>query len=167
MTCSRGPDPQYYEARAFVPASAPAGSIYTVRVDAATSPKIAGMGLNYLHDMLTDYAVPEGTAYVAGSAHVVDGTGSDNVRPGARALYDNGVVRLHLPGHVDNGSTFTPPAVEFQVKVLAAPGASLPMRWVRHQVTANVFLIGNLDIVCTPKLGALTLGTTVVTPPAS
>lgn len=167
MTCSRGPDPQYFEARAYVPASAPAGSIYTLRVDAATSPKISGVGLNYLHDMKTDYAIPDGTAYVAGSAHVVDQTGSDNVRPGARATYDNGVVRLTLPGHVENGSSFTPPGLEFQVKVVAPAGTSLPLRWVRHQVTANVFVIGNLDITCAPKAGALTLGTTMVTPPPS
>jgi hypothetical protein len=164
MVCSRGPDEQYFETHVTIPPAAPTGSTYAVRIQAAPSPKISGIGLNYLHDMLTDFYVPEGASYVAGSAHVVDGTGSENVRPGARALYDRGFVRLHLPGHVENGSTFTPPALEFQLRVTAAPGASLPVRWVRHRVTANVFLLGNLDVVCTPEAGALTLGTTGVTP---
>ena len=165
MVCSRGPDEQYFETHVTIPAMASPGSTYAVRIQAAPSPKISGIGLNYLHDILTDFYLPEGASYVAGSARLVDGTGSENVRPGARALYDRGFVRLYLPGHVEKGSTFTPPGIEFQLKVTAAPGASLPIRWVRHRVTANVFFVGNLDIVCAPQSGALILGTTVVTPP--
>jgi hypothetical protein len=164
MVCSRGPDEQYFETRVTIPKAAPAGSVYTVRIEAATSPKISGIGLNYLHDMVTDYFLPQGTSIVPGSPHLVEGSGSENVRGGARVWFERGYVRLQLVGHVENGSTFTPPGLEFQLRVSAAPGASLPLRWVRHKVTANVFLIGDLDISCSPKSGALTLGTTVVTP---
>jgi hypothetical protein len=165
MVCSRGPDVQFFEVRLTLPATAPAGSTYTVRIDSVPAAKVSGTGLNYLHDMLTDYYLPQGATYVTGSAHVVSDTGTENVRNGARVWHDNGFVRLHLPGHVDNGSTFTPPSLEFQVKVSAPAGTSLPIQFVRHRLSANVFLLGNLDVVCSPRSGALTIGTTLVTPP--
>jgi hypothetical protein len=167
MVCSRGPDVQYFEARMSVPETAASGSVYAIRIDSVPSAKVAGTGLYYLHDMLTDYALPPGTSYVPGSAHVVTGTGTESLRAGARAWQEDGFIRLYLPGHVDNGTTFTPPSLEFQVKVTAPAGSMLPIQFVRHRLRANVFLLGNLEVVCAPRALGLVLGTTRVTPSAS
>ena len=164
LVCSHGPGGEFFEVRATLPATAPTGSVYTVRLVSFPAPPVTDRGLNYLHDMVTDYYLPSGASYVPGSARVVDGTGTENVRRGARAWAENGYVRLYLPAHIDKGSGFTPPSVEFQVRVAARPGESLPIRVVRYRVRANVVVAGNVDVVCKPRDGAYTIGTTVVTP---
>jgi len=165
MVCSRGPDGQTFQARVTLPTTATQGSTYAVRIESFPSATISSTGLNYLHGMLTDYLLPAGVSYVPESAHVVADTGTANVNAGARAWAEQGFVRLLLTGHAENGSSYTPPSLEFQVKVTAPAGSSLPIRFVRHRVEANVFLIGDVSVVCTPQGGPLALGATTVTAP--
>jgi hypothetical protein len=167
MICSRGSDAQFFRARVTLPEAVPSGSVYTVRIDSVASATISGTGLNYLHDMLTDYFLPAGASYVPSSARIVGETGTENVRAGARAFLEHGFLRFHLPGHVENGSSYTPPSLEFQLLATAPAGSALPIQFVRHRLSANVFLLGNLDVVCTPSAGAVTIGTTRVTAPLS
>jgi hypothetical protein len=167
MVCSRGPDTQYFNALVTAPATAAAGSVYTIRIDSVPSAKISGTGLNYLHEMLTDYFLPRGASFVVGSARIVPDTGTENVRAGARVWNEGGFVRIYLPAHVDSGSSYTPPSLEFQVKATASAGTSLPLQFVQHRLTANVFLLGNLHVVCNPNPTPYTIATTRVLAPAT
>jgi hypothetical protein len=165
MTCSRGPATQYFVARVSAPTVAAQGSTYTVRIDSTPSGDIRHAGLNYLHAMATDYTIPEGTSYVEGSARVVPASGTDNVRAGASAWYGRGAVHLLLPAHVHD--PYTPPSLEFSVKVNAPPATSLTVKFAEHRLLANVFLLGDLHVACNPKPESSAIATTVVSGPAA
>jgi hypothetical protein len=165
LECSRGPDRQFFSAAVTAPSTQPEGSTYTVRIDSVPSGEIKHAGLQYIHDMATDYLLPAGAAYVPGSAHFVPRTGSANVLPGARVWYEGGMLRVVLPAHVANGSSYTPPSVELALKVNAPGGARLSLRLVQVRVVANGLLVGDLLTECNPTPRPYVLTTTQVTPP--
>jgi hypothetical protein len=160
LACSRGPRDQRYSAAITAPASAREGSTYTVRVDGASSGTISQMGLNHIHQMGYDFLVPDGTTFV--SARIVPGTGTANVRAGARVTPEAGVVRVVLPGQVDEGTSYTPPGVEVDVKVNAAAGTALVFKLAKFRVTVNALLVGDLDVVCDPTPKPYPMATTTV-----
>jgi hypothetical protein len=150
LVCSRGPRDQHYSAAVAVPGVVPEASTYALRVDPFPSGVISHLGLRYIHDMSTDYVLPAGTTFVPGSARFVPHTGSANALPGARVWHEGGMVRVVLPARIDNGSSYTPPSVEFQLKVAAPAGARLALGLQQIRVTANAFLLGNLETYCDP-----------------
>ena len=162
MVCSRGPD-QSFTAWVTAPATAASGSTYTVRIDSVPSGRIGHAGLNYIYGMTTDYVLPTGASYVAGSARLVAATGSENVRRGARAWQEQGIIHVLLPQHVSD--QYTPPSVEFQLLVSAPAGTSLDVKFSQHHLLANVFLLGNLTVTCAPYPKPFTIGKTLVTAP--
>jgi hypothetical protein len=164
IVCSRGPSGQTFAAWVSVPSVAAEHATYRVRIDSVPSERLSKTGLNYIHGMWTDYVVPAGARYVEGSAHLVPGTGTANVRAGARVWHDRGTIHMWLPAHVPNGSGYTPPSVEYDLEVLAPAGTSLPLAFARYRVSANVFLLGDLDVTCEPSPRPYPLARTVVTP---
>ena len=122
MNCTRGPEDVVFRAIANFPESPPSGSTFTVRIDSESSGLISHVGLNYIYGMTTVYIVPPGLRYVEGSARVIPGTGSVNARPGAHARHQAGRIYLVLPARIENGSSFTPPSLAFDLRAEAAPG---------------------------------------------
>jgi hypothetical protein len=166
LVCSRGGG-QTFKAMVTLPASQATGSRYTVRIDSFSSGKVAHFGLNYIFDMATDYRVPDGTRIVAGSARVVPNTGTPNVRGGARVWGDAGGVHLLLPARVENGQSYTPPSIEFQLDVTAAAGSELLLKFSRCRVSASVFLLGTVHTTCVPTPAPYTIGRTRAIPGAA
>jgi hypothetical protein len=160
MVCSRGPATQYFTAHVSAPMEAAPGSTYVVRIDSMPSGDITHTGLNYLRAIATDYGIPAGTSYVEGSARVVPHSGSDNVRLGTSVWYDHGLIHLFLPAHVHDA--YTPPSLEFSLRVNAPPATSLAIRFAQHRLIANVFLLGDLNVTCNPKPEFTTVATTLV-----
>src|SRR6185436_14896803 len=74
LVCSRGPSGQHYQTVVTLPSAAAEGATYAVRIEGVNSGTISHTGLNYIHDMATDYALPPGTSYVEGSLRVVPNT---------------------------------------------------------------------------------------------
>ncbi|HSQ65521.1 MAG TPA: hypothetical protein VLM85_20015 [Polyangiaceae bacterium] len=164
MVCSRGPSGTTFNAIVTVPSSQAAGTTYTTRIESTPSGKIDHGGLNYIHDMQTDYLIPPGTSYVEGSAHVVPGTGTANVRAGARVTYQAGTIRLLLPAHVPNGGSYTPPTIEFDVRIPAGATGNLPLKFSHYEVKANAIIIGDLVTRCDPDPKPYTIAVTRVEP---
>ena len=167
MTCSQGPKAQRFAVALTLPRDVEQGSTYSVRIDGVPSGTIAHFGLNYVHDMATDYVVPAGATYVAGSARIVPGTGTPNVAAGARVWQQAELIRMVLPGQVASGSSYTPPSIEFQLKATAPAGASLALRFLEYRVAANAFLVGEVQTSCEPTPKPYTLGATRVIAPTS
>ena len=151
MVCSHGPSDSAYSGVLTVPRSAPSGSTFAVRVDSRSSGQISHFGLNYIFDMTTDYPLPAGTSYVDGSARVIPGTGTANARAGARVWHDAKGIHFVLPAHVENGSSYTPPSIEFALKVTAPAGGDVAIKFAHYEVTANAFLVGNVHTFCDPS----------------
>ena len=166
LVCTRGPSGKPFHAVVTVPASQATGTRFTVRIDSFPSGKVSHFGLNYIYDMATDYHLPAGTRYVEGSARVVPGTGSANTRSGARVWHDASGIHLLLPARVENGGSFTPPSVEFELEVTARAGTELLLKFGRSRVSANVMLLGNLHTTCVPDPAPYTIGRTRALPPA-
>jgi hypothetical protein len=162
LECSSGPSGQRFNAGVSMPAQAAVGTTYSVRIDGVSSGKISHIGLNYLHDMTVDYAVPAGTTYVDGSAEIIPGTGTDNVLPGARLTHRAGVITLALPAHVDEGTSYTPPSIRFQLRATGAPGSTASLSLRRFRLTANAFLVGEVAVSCEPKVKPAGIGSTVI-----
>lgn len=167
LTCSRGPDGQTYNARATLPAAVEQGATYRVRIDGTDSGKISQTGLNHIHGMTYDYLLPPAARIVPGSARVVAGTGTANVRSGARLTEEKGLVRLVLPGHVEEGTSYTPPSFELDLVAAAPPGTALVLGFTGYRVTANALVVGDLDVTCAPTPKPFPVGTTTVTPAGS
>jgi hypothetical protein len=165
LKCTRGPDGQSYRNIVTMPASQPVGSTFTIRIDAVNIP-ISHFGLRYIHNMTADYTVPPGTTYVEGSARIVPGTGSSNVRANARVTHDASGIHMLLPDHVDNGTNYTAPSIEFQVKVVGSAGSVAPLGFVGTGVDASAALIGNVHTTCTPNPRPYTLASTRIDAPA-
>jgi hypothetical protein len=162
ITCSRGPSGQSFTATVIAPDKTKQGDTYTVRIDSASSGVISHTGLNYLHDMETEYLVPTGTKYVEGSARIVPGTGTPNVQKGALAWHDKGVIHMLLPGKVESGTSHTPPSLEFKLTATSAPGNKLALKFLRYRVTANAIVVGDLKTTCDPTPSPYTIANTVV-----
>lgn len=167
LECSRGPETQALHAVVTMPAHRPPGSTLRIRIDGWPSGKISHGGLNYIHDMTTDYLLPAGTRYLEGSARVLPATGTANAREGARVWRDGGRIRLRLPAKIKNGSSFTPPSLEFAVEIQAPAGTLLSLQFDHYEVTANVFLLGDLQTICEPRPKPYTIGVTRVDPKQS
>jgi hypothetical protein len=150
LTCSRGPSGQEHDVTVTVPASITPGARYKVRVDGVDSGKISHTGLRYIFDMWSEWPVPLGTDYVEGSARIVPGTGSENVRTGARVVHTPGVLSLVLPARVENGASYTPPSFEFELHETSTDGASVTQRFGGYHVSANAFLVGDVRTSCEP-----------------
>ncbi len=163
LQCSKGGGGTFFTAAVTAPSTQREGSTYTVRIDSFGSGEISHVGLHYIHDMATDYLLPAGAEYVSGSAHFVPDTGTANVRAGARVWYESGMLRVVLPARVDNGSRYTPPSVEFQLRVTAASGSRLSLRLAQVRVVANALLLGDQRTVCNPNPRSYVLATTQVT----
>jgi hypothetical protein len=166
MACSRGPSDQAFVATVTLPRTAAQASIYSVRIDGVPSGKISHFGLNHIKNMATDYVLPAGATYVPGSARIVPGTGTANVLAGARVTYEAGMIRVVLPGRVPSGSAYTPPSIEFQLQASAPAGAALPIEFSGYRVTANAFLVGDVQTICEPIPKLYAIGTTLVTAPS-
>lgn len=162
LTCTRGPDGQSYRNIVTMPASQPLGSTFTIRIDAVNVGPISHFGLRYIYNMTADYTVPAGTSYVEGSAHLVPGTGSENVRANARVSHDAGGIHLLLPGHVDNGGSYTAPSIEFQVKAVGAAGSVASLGFTGTGVDASAAIIGTVHTTCTPNPKSYTLASTTL-----
>lgn len=163
LTCTTGPSGQHYDVSVSVPASAPAGSTYWVRANGVSSGRISQTGLNHIHDMTYEYRLPESATYVDGSAQIVPDTGSANVRAGARISQKGGVLTMVLPGHVEDGTDYTPPSFKLQLKATGVPGSSAGLRFVQYRVTANAVVIGDLNSTCDPTPKPFIVGTTAIT----
>lgn len=159
LACNKGPDNQRFEAAVSMASTAIQGSTLTIRIDGVSSGKISQFGLNHLRDATSDYVVPTGTTYLAGSARLVPDTGTDNVSRTARVAFEGGVVRLTLPGHVSNNSSYTPPSFEFQAVVIGAPGDALVLGFSQFRIVANAFVVGDVRVDCTPKPRPFALAT--------
>lgn len=164
MECSRGGGGQHYRAVVTAPEAAASGARFTVRIDATPSGTLAYTGLRYITDMTTDWQVGPGARVV--DVRVVPETGSANVRPGARAYHDGEGVHLALPARVENGDGYTPPSVEVELELTAAPGGSASVLFDRQSVTANVLVLGDLRTVCVPRPRPSPIATTRATDPA-
>lgn len=165
MVCSRGPSGTMFNAVVTVPSSQAAGTTYTTRIESTSSGKIDHGGLNYIHDMQTDYLIPPGTSYVEGSARIVPGSGTANARAGARVWHQAGTIRLLLPAHIANGSSYTPPTIEFDVRILPTATGTLPLKFSHYEVKANAIIIGDLVTRCEPDPKPYTIAVTRVEAP--
>jgi hypothetical protein len=150
LACSRGGGGQQHDVAVTVPARVAPGGRYKVRVDGIDTGKISHLGLNYIFDMESEWPIPPGTEYVEGSAHVVPGTGSENVRGGAYVVRHGASIHLVLPAHVDNGVGYTSPSFEFELLAPSAEGASITQRFAAYSVSAHAVLVGVLRTTCEP-----------------
>jgi hypothetical protein len=164
LDCNHGPSAQTYRLSITAPDQVAHGGRYKIRIDNSPSGTISHTGLNYIRDMTTDFALPAGATYVAGSLRIVPGTGTSNVASSAKAVKIGDLVRLTLPSHVENGSSFTPPSIELEVEATAAAGAKLAVKFSQYRVTANAIFVGDVDTTCNPKPQPYTLGVTTVGP---
>lgn len=163
LSCSKGPSGQKAEMLVTVPASVEEGAVFTVRFDGKNSGAVSHTGLRYIHDMTTQVLIPNGTAYVDGSAKIIPNTGTPNVRDGAKVSKQGGIVTLLLPGHVNDGDNYTPPSFEFKLKVTASAGTKLEQRFWQYKVTAKAIIIGDVLTVCDPTPKPYAIATTNVT----
>jgi hypothetical protein len=166
MVCNNGPSGQTFNVGVTLPDSVEQGAIYTIRLDAKSSGKISHFGLNYLHDMTVEYVLPTGTSYVEGSARLVAGTGTPNVREAPRLWHRAGVLTMALPGKVENDTAYTPPSIVVQVRAVGAPGSSAVLTFNHFQLKANAFLVGDVFVSCDPRPQPYPIGTTAITAPA-
>jgi hypothetical protein len=153
MVCTHGPRARFH-ATLTSPGSAPAGSTINVRVDSVPSGKISQAGLFSISGMTTDFTLSPGGHVVDGSVHLVPGTGTPNVLAGARAWQDKAGLHLSLPAPVANGSSYTPPSFELALRLDAAPGAEVRLRFVHYAVKAKAFLVGTVETLCVPSPGS-------------
>lgn len=165
LVCNNGPSGQRFNVAVTLPKSAAAGETYTIRLDGSSSGTISHFGLNYLHDMTVEYVLPAGTSYVEGSARLVAGTGTANVRVGPRLSHRAGVVTMTLPGKVENDTAYTPPSITVEVRAQGAPGSSAVLSFKHFQLKANAFLVGDVFVSCDPSPQPYPIGTTVITAP--
>ena len=166
LVCSQGPSGQRFNAEVTAPDRVAAGAVYTVRIDGVSSGKISHFGLNYLHDMTVEYLLPPGAAYVEGSARILPGTGTANVLVTPRLTQRAGVVSMVLPGHVDEGTSYTPPSIELQFRAIGAPGSSQQVSLRQFRLTANAIVVGDVAVSCAPAVGPYPIASTLITPAA-
>jgi hypothetical protein len=164
MTCSRGPATQWFAAVVTMPSTHQTGAIVTVRIDSMFSGTIDHFGLHYIFNMSTDYQIPAGATFVEGSLRFVKDTGTVNVRTGARAWHDAAGIHTVLPARVENGSSYLPPSIEFEMEIKAVSPASISVEFAHYEVSANVLLLGDLRTTCDPSSRPATIGVMRVEP---
>jgi hypothetical protein len=164
LVCSSGPSGQHFNVGVSIPGKVEVGSTYTVRIDGVSSGKISHVGLNYLHDMTVEYALPAGATYVEGSAAFVPGTGTANVSAHARLTHSGGVLTMLLPDKVAEGSSYTPPSITVQLKATEAPGTRAVVGFRRFSMKANAVVVGDVSVSCDPQVKPYPIGSTLVTP---
>ena len=81
---SRGSEARAFSARVTLPAAQSAGSPFTVRIDSNSSGTISHFGRYHLYGVRTDYTLSSDVRVVSNSVRIVPGTGTANVRVGAR-----------------------------------------------------------------------------------
>lgn len=170
LTCTRGSEGQSYRVIVTMPASQPIGSTFTIRIAAARVGPIEHFGLRYVYNMAARFTIPAGTTYVEGSARFVPGTGSANVRASARVTHDAHGIYMLLPGHVENGGTYTAPTIEYQVVAVGPAGTVASLGFMGTSVDASAAVIGDVHTACRPSPRPYTIGTTRIvaaTPPPS
>jgi hypothetical protein len=165
LVCTQGPSGQRFNVGVRVPPEAEIGSTFMVRIDGVSSGKISHFGLNYLHDMTVDYVLPAEAVYVEGSAEILPSTGTANVQGSAQLTHRSGVITLALPGKVEDGTSYTPPSIRFQLRATGAPGSAASVSLRKFRMTANAFLVGEVAVSCEPAVKPAPLGTTVITAP--
>lgn len=157
LVCSHGPHNDRFRFAITMPSTVSSGASFVVRVDSKPSGKISHGGLQYLFDMTTDYLIPQGTEYVDGSAQIVADTGSANVQSGAHVWEENRTIHYVLPAHVANHSSYTPPSIQFELKVDAKPGAKLALELAHYEVKAHAIIVGEVTTNCDPHPNPYTL----------
>jgi hypothetical protein len=162
LTCNQGPSGQRFNVAVTLPSSVEASAVYTIRLDGTSSGRISHFGLNYLHDMTVDYRLPARASYVEGSARIVAGTGTPNVRVRPQLSHRAGIVTLRLPGKVENGTSYTPPSITVDVRATGSPGSSEVLGLERFQLTANAFLVGDVLVSCSASPRPYPIGTTTI-----
>ena len=162
MECSHDPSARSYAAMVTMPYSGETGTTFRVRIDGLPTGPIAHTGLNYIHEMNTDFRIPAGTTYVADSLRIVPETGTPNARAGARAWPDAAGIHINLPAHIDNGHGYTPPSLEFDLRIDAPAGTVLALQFLHYEVLANVILLGDMRSSCEPRPKPYTIGQTMV-----
>lgn len=165
MICSPGQSQQIFQVAVRFPEAVAPGSTFTVRIDGAPSGEVAHVGLMSIHGMETDYALPSEVTYVAGSARIIPGTGTSNVKGGARVWHEGGMIRMVLPSRIKAGSRYTPPSIEFQLQASNATGIPLVLTFVGYQVTVSAFVLGDVQTRCDPKPQPFALATAVIRAP--
>jgi len=150
MHCTHGDDNQTFSATVTAPASRPPGAVLHLRIDGTPSGEIKHIGLHYLHDMATDYTLPTGATYVEGSARLVAGTGTANVLPKASLQHQGRKLRLLLPAHVENGTSYTPPSFEFELRLTAPAGKKVSVQFSGYRLVANAAVAGDVVTTCVP-----------------
>jgi hypothetical protein len=162
LVCTGGPNGQRFHVGVSVPKEVESGAVYTIRIDGEGSGKISHFGLNYLHDLTVEYVLPSGTSYVDGSAEIVPSTGTANVLADARVSYRNGVITMHLPGRVENGSAYTPPSVAFSVRTTGEVGSWAVLGLSRFSLKANAVVVGDVLVSCEPSPRPYPIGKTLI-----
>jgi hypothetical protein len=163
LHCSQGDANQIFNASVTAPKSGASGSRLHIRIDGRSSGTISHFGLHYLHHMITEYTLPRGARYIEGSARLVPGTGSANVRAGATIRRVGRKLRLALPSHVDNGTSYTPPSIEFDLSPTAAAGTKLKLEFSGYWLVANATMVGDVATSCAPIPNPYVMDTVLVT----
>ena len=146
-----------------VPASVAPGSRYRVRVDGVDTGKISHFGLSYIFDMESQWPIPPGTEYVDGSAHIVPGTGSANVRPGARVVVREREASTWFSRRTSTtASAIRRRRFEFDLAVVSAEGAAITQRFAGYSVSVHAAIVGDLRTTCEPTPKAFPVAVTRV-----
>lgn len=150
MACSLGGSPKFH-ATVTMPDVIPEGGTFVVRIDSMPSGKLTALGLNFVHEMRTDYELPKGARYVEGSARIVPGSGTPNALTGATVWHDEAGLHVLLGARIAQGDEYTPPSVELQLIADAPAGSLLVLSFLHYEVIANVVVLGNLRTKCDPR----------------
>lgn len=144
------------------PSTAAAGSAVAITLapGASTVPSVvSGFTVNYIKDQTLTFAAPTNSTLV--SASVSGGSVAGTV------AISGGKVVLTIPGQINAGTTFTPPAVTINVTAGAA-GTPITSKWAGTSYTdygmkqtTNVSLFGNVGSTCYPSPSPTLTSTTV------
>lgn len=148
LTCTNGGGSQTMKVDGTAPATATAGSTFTVTL-APQAGTASGAGIK---DLEWAFQAPAGSEVVAGSSTTVgNGTTTGGSLGTVSTAVSGNVVFLRASGTIANGATFTPPAVSFDLKATGPVGTSLPIRArtsaSAYKLTADLF--GGINVVCT------------------
>ena len=158
LTCTHDSGSPRFVGKITMPGQIQSGTTITIRVDGVSSGKISHTGLNYIHQMKTDFSLSSGLGFVPGSARIIAGTGTKNVRKGARVGFEDNLIRLVLPGRVKNGRSYTAPSIAFDVAV-SGEHEEASLQLVHYELKANAFIVGDVLSECEPSPSPFELAT--------